>query len=401
MWSRLAPAGWASWPNGRRPSYVGAVSSSWSANWVRYSSAYSPLYASRLACVPRSTMRPSSTTSSSSASRTVESRWAMTSDVRPARVSRRARSDRRLGLGVEVGRGLVEHHDVGRLEDEAGQGDPLLLAPRESVAPLADHRVQPVGQPCGQVADLRQLQGSQELLLRGLRARVGEVGPEGVVEEIRVLGHHTHDIAHRRHGGVAHVGAAQAYRTLGHVVQAGHQRRDGRLAGTRWAHQRHHLARLHPEGDVVQHLVASVFLEHGHRLERGQGDLFGARIGEVDVVELDGGVAPRDIDRLGVLLNHGNDVEHLEEPLEGHETRHDVDVDVGELGQRGVEPGQVLGQGDHGAHLEGAVDRRHATHPVDDGGGQRSGEGEADQKEAGVGGLGDADVTHPSRLVLE
>ena len=151
----------------------------------------------------------------------------------------------------------------------------------------------------------------------------------------------------------------------------------------------------------MQHLVAGVFLEHGHGLQRGQGDLFGARIGEVDVVELDGGVAPRDIDRLGVLLNHGNDVEHLEEPLEGHQARHDVDVDVGELGQRGVEPGQVLGQGDHGAHLEGAVDRRHATHPVDDGGGQRRSEGEADQEEAGVGGLRDADVTHPSRLVLE
>ena len=31
--------------------------------------------------------------------------------------------------GVEMRRRLVEHHDVGRLEHEAGQGDPLLLAP--------------------------------------------------------------------------------------------------------------------------------------------------------------------------------------------------------------------------------------------------------------------------------
>ena len=112
---------------------------------------------------------------------------------------------RRLGLGVEVRRRLVEHDDVGRLEHEAGQGDPLLLAAREPVAPLADDGVEPVGQVADEVADLGLVQRGEDLGLGGLGPGVHQVGPQRVVEEVRVLGHDADDVAHRRHGGVAHV----------------------------------------------------------------------------------------------------------------------------------------------------------------------------------------------------
>ena len=52
----------------------------------------------------------------------------------------------RLGLRVEMGGGLVEDDDVRRLEEEAGEGDALLLAAREPVAAVADDGVEPVGQ---------------------------------------------------------------------------------------------------------------------------------------------------------------------------------------------------------------------------------------------------------------
>ena len=54
--------------------------------------------------------------------------------------------DRRLGLGVEVGRGLVQHDDLGRLQQQPGDGHALLLAAREPVAAVADDGVQPVGE---------------------------------------------------------------------------------------------------------------------------------------------------------------------------------------------------------------------------------------------------------------
>ena len=75
-------------------------------------------------------------------------------------------------------------------------------------------------------------------------------------------------------------------------------------------------------------------------------------------------VAPWDVHRVGVLFDHGHDVEHLEEPFEGDEGRHDVEVQVRELGERLVEAGEVAGQGDDGSHVEGAVHRGHAAHPV-------------------------------------
>ena len=90
----------------------------------------------------------------------------MTREVRPGQGLAQGALDGRLGLGVEVRRRLVEHHDVGRLEDEAGQGDALLLAPREPVAALADHRVEPVGQVADQVADLGLGEGVEDLAPR-------------------------------------------------------------------------------------------------------------------------------------------------------------------------------------------------------------------------------------------
>ena len=53
---------------------------------------------------------------------------------------------RGLRLGVEVGRGLVEHDDARSLEQQPGDGQPLLLAAREPVAAVADDRVEPLGE---------------------------------------------------------------------------------------------------------------------------------------------------------------------------------------------------------------------------------------------------------------
>ena len=86
-----------------------------------------------------------------------------------------------LGLRVQVGRGFVEHNDVRRLQYEAGQGDSLLLATREPVAALADHRVEAVGQLADDVADLRL--GEAEIDLRLVRH-----GDDVAVHVLRRLG---------------------------------------------------------------------------------------------------------------------------------------------------------------------------------------------------------------------
>src|SRR5262245_45811384 len=69
---------------GTCPVETGACRVSWLANWVWYSSAYSPPAASSSSCRPRSLTWPWSITRIWSASRIVDSRCAITREVRPA-----------------------------------------------------------------------------------------------------------------------------------------------------------------------------------------------------------------------------------------------------------------------------------------------------------------------------
>ena len=58
-----------------------------------------------------------------------------------------AGEDRRLGLGVDGGEGVVENQYPGVAQERTRQGRPLALTARERQAALADHRVPPGRQP--------------------------------------------------------------------------------------------------------------------------------------------------------------------------------------------------------------------------------------------------------------
>lgn len=62
-----------------------------------------------------------------------------------------------LVLRIEVTGRLIEDHDRRILEEHAGDCEALLLTAGEPVAPLADHGVEPVGQPFD---DLEHLGGT-------------------------------------------------------------------------------------------------------------------------------------------------------------------------------------------------------------------------------------------------
>ena len=96
--------------------------------------------------VPRSTMRPSS--SDEDLVGGLDRRQAVGDDQRRAARQRLGQRllDEQLGLGVEVGGGLVEDDDGRALEQDPGDGQPLLLAAREPVAALADEGVVALGQ---------------------------------------------------------------------------------------------------------------------------------------------------------------------------------------------------------------------------------------------------------------
>src|SRR4029453_1158537 len=89
--------------------------------------------------------------------------------------------------------------------------------------------------------------------------------------------------------------------------------------------------------------------------EAGDGRLVGGRVAEADVVELD---PPRWMvqgDRPGAVADRTLEVEHLEDPLEGHERGHHVHPGVGQGGEGTVDLGDEGGQGDDVTRLQVAL----------------------------------------------
>ena len=195
-----------------------------------------------------------------------------------------------LVLGVEVARGLVEDHHRRVFEQQAGDGEPLLLAARQPVAALADDRVETLRQRGDHVPDLRVAAGRFHLRRRGVRPGVAQVLADRHVEEVRVLGNDADVGAQRVLGEVAHVVAVEPHGARGDVVEPWDERGDRALAGTRWADERKRLAGLDHEGDVVEHLDVRHAAQQPPapgRFERGDAHLGCRWVAERDVVQLD------------------------------------------------------------------------------------------------------------------
>ena len=89
-----------------------------------------------------------------------------------------------------MGGRLVEHDDRRVLQQQPGDRQALLLAAGQAVAAIADDGVETVGQLRDEVPDLRGTQRLDEFVVGGVGLGVEQVGPQGVVEQVGVLGDH-------------------------------------------------------------------------------------------------------------------------------------------------------------------------------------------------------------------
>jgi hypothetical protein len=154
----------------------------------------------------------------------------------PGQRCRQRPLDRHLGFGVQVRGRLVEHDHRRGLEQQPGQGEALFLPAGEAVAPVTRDRVKPVRQRRDQLPDPGRLAGLDQLLFCRRRPRVQQVGPDRVVEEVRVLRHDADHRPQRFQRQVADVVPADPHRPARRVVQPRHEVRDCRLARPRRPH---------------------------------------------------------------------------------------------------------------------------------------------------------------------
>ena len=171
--------------------------------------------------------------------------------------------------------GLVEDDHAGPGQQQAGDGQALPFAAGESVAALADHRVQAVGQRGEQFAQPRAVQGVDQLGIARVRGGVAQVGRDGVVEEVPVLRDDADGAAYGRERQVAHVDARQLDGARVDVVEPRDERGDRRLARPGGPDEREQAPGTDVEVDAVQHLLAATLVEHGDVFEGGQRHLLG------------------------------------------------------------------------------------------------------------------------------
>ena len=147
--------------------------------------------------MPRSRMVPPSTTKMTSARRMVESRCAMTMEVLPS-ISRSSASNTSFSDAAsspELGSSRIR---IGAVANHgARDGDALPLAAGQRDAALSHYRVVPLRHLLDELAGVGQFGCAKNLGAAGARLAVGDIVPDGSVEQQRLLQHEADLLAQR------------------------------------------------------------------------------------------------------------------------------------------------------------------------------------------------------------
>mmetsp|Transcript_28399 Transcript_28399/g.67582 ORF Transcript_28399/g.67582 Transcript_28399/m.67582 type:complete len:251 (-) Transcript_28399:186-938(-) len=195
-------------------------------------------------------------------------------------------------LCVQRARRLVQKHNLGVLEDGACNSDALLLAARQSQPALPHLRLPLLGEVHDRVVDLGRLGSLFHVVLGGVRAPVRQIVLDGVVEEHRVLGHHSDGLPQRlllHIPDILPVDSNSPAAVAIEVVEAEEEARYGAFACASLAHERRSGAGRDDEVDVAEDggPRASVLEIDLVVLDRAPRDLELGCVGEVDDLWID------------------------------------------------------------------------------------------------------------------
>src|SRR5216683_638117 len=196
------------------------------------------------------------------------------------------------GLRVQGTGRLVQDEHGRAAQHGAGDGEALLFAAGKTVAAFADDGVVAVGQAGDEIVDLGVCRGGDELGLGGVGPGEAEVAGDRGMEQVGVLRHDADGGGEGGEGEVADVDAVDGDASGGHLVEAGHQIAQRRLAGAGSADDREVAARRQVDVDPVQDLFVAVGevdlfepdMPAGAGQRHGPGRL-GDVDGQVEVVE--------------------------------------------------------------------------------------------------------------------
>ena len=167
-----------------------------------------------------------------------------------------------LALGVECRGGLVENQDGRVLQDGTGNAHPLALTTAEPSSAVADIGVVAVFRLHDELVGIGYTGSLLDLLARGIVDAKRDIVEERVVEEDGLLIHIAYELAQVVNAQFLHVDSVDEHLAFLHVVIARDEVDQRRLSPTRLDHQRHGLALLDGEINVLQHPLFAISERH-------------------------------------------------------------------------------------------------------------------------------------------
>mgnify|MGYP001281835360 CR=1 FL=1 len=269
----------------------------------------------------------------------------------------------RLVRQVERRRRLVEDAEPRPRDEHAREGEALLLAERELVAPVA-HRVEVRRREAAEAARLER--GAQVLVARGRlgdRLRVDELLPQRAERRVRPL---------RQEDGLVPRGAHDG--ALAAVPEARDGAEQRRLAGARRARHQQVVAAADLEREVPEELAVAVGRLEAEAVDREHGAARGRRLGRLDAARRRGArLVPqhegrvrvdRALARVAVALHALDERREAAEPRRERRQALELVHDQTQVVEDVVEGARRLR---HDAELDRAreVERRHDEHGQD------------------------------------
>ena len=168
---------------------------------------------------------------------------------------------------VDCARRIVQHQHAGVGDDCASNRHTLTLPAAQRETTLTDRSVVPFGKSHDEVVGAGESRRALHRFHVGIGFRKRNVVADRIVEQERLLEHHTDVLSQLAHVEPTQIDAIQCDAALLHVVKAQQQPNDGALAGSSGTHQRDRLPWRNGHTHSVEHLVVIPVTKH-HVFER-------------------------------------------------------------------------------------------------------------------------------------
>ena len=252
-----------------------------------------------------------------------------------------------LALVVKGAGGLVQDQNRRVLQEDAGDGDALLLAAGKLDAALADIGVEAVLQSEDEPLGTGQAGRFDDLFAGGTGLAVGDVIRHRAAEQIHVLLDDADVLAQALQGDMLDVLPVDVDVAAGHIIEAGNEVAQRRLAAAGGADQSQPLAGLDVKADMMQNLVVVV------------------RVFEADILEPDGTGAGLERLCVGCVVDGDGRVHDLGKALDAGHAALELLGELDDAADGGNEGGDIEHISHEVARADLAIHQRQATRQDD------------------------------------